>query len=108
EQFPALKNRNLKHSEYAKNSIVDLFDNNILSKSDVKEVNYTNHILALGLGNGQFKISKLPNSVQISCINSIESADLNGDKLPDLIMGGNFQQLIPQFGALDACYGNVL
>ncbi|SEI52397.1 Repeat domain-containing protein [Dyadobacter koreensis] len=107
-QFPFLKKKNIKHSEYAKNSIQELFPNDLMESSYERSVNYLKSAIAINDGKGNFKLSALPDMMQFSCLNAIESADLNKDGMPDLIVGGNFSHFIPQLGALDACRGNVL
>jgi enediyne biosynthesis protein E4 len=107
-QIPSLKKQNLKHGDYAKKSIQDLFPSELLGTSLVKLFNYCPSVLAINDGNGQFTVKPLPQRVQFSSVNAIQSADLNGDGNPDLIMGGNEFGLLPQFGRLDGSYGQVL
>ena len=108
EQIPALKKQNLKHSEYAKKSMQELFPAEVLNKCLVKQFNYASSIIALNKGDGQFVIQKLPPMVQTSCINAIHQMDINNDGYTDLILGGNKFGLPPQFGRLDASYGDIL
>ncbi|MEO6687268.1 MAG: VCBS repeat-containing protein, partial [Dyadobacter sp.] len=107
-QFPFLKKKNIKHSEYANNSIQDLFPGDIMSSTYERSVNYLKSAIAVNDGKGHFTLSPLPDMVQLSCLNAIESSDFNMDGKPDLVVGGNFSHFIPQLGALDACRGNVL
>ena len=108
EQFPQLKNANLKHSEYAKKNLGDLFEK--VKKGQVKPliINYGKSILARNDGKGQFTIEELPFEVQLSCVNDISTLDVNQDGFMDVILGGNSSQMIPQFGTLDACHGKIL
>jgi hypothetical protein len=46
--------------------------------------------------------------VQISSINAIHQIDINHDGYMDLILGGNNFGFPPQFGRLDASYGDIL
>jgi len=108
EQFPALKKDNLKHSDYAKKTIQDLFPANVLKQANVKAFNYCSSIVAINNGNGSFTVKPLPTKVQMSSINAICPADVNGDGKIDLITGGNLFGFPPQFGRLDASYGDVL
>ncbi|NIJ55727.1 hypothetical protein FHS68_004920 [Dyadobacter arcticus] len=107
-QFPFLKKEGIKHSEYATKSVQDLFPEDMLQSSVRKTVNYMKSAIAVNDGKGHFKLTPLPEMVQISCLNAIESEDVNHDGKPDLIVGGNFTHFIPQLGSLDACRGNVL
>ncbi len=108
EQFPQLKNANLKHSEYAKKGLSDLFEK--VKKGQVKplSVSFGQSILARNDGKGNFKIEALPFEIQLSCVNDIGTLDVNNDGFLDVILGGNSSQMIPQFGTLDACHGKVL
>ncbi len=108
EQFPALKNANLKHADYAKKSIDDLFESKLLENAEVHQINFVKSVIARNDGSGHFSLEELPIPVQFSCVNHIESMDVNKDGFPDLVMGGNNEQMIPQFGVLDACRGKVL
>jgi hypothetical protein len=107
-QIPSLKKQNLKHSDYAKKTIQDLFPAALLDSSLVKKFNYCSSIIAFNEGNGRFKIQPMPQMLQFSSVNAIRYLDLNGDGYTDLILGGNEFGFLPQFGRLDASFGNVL
>ena len=107
-QIPSLKKKNLKHAEYAKKTIQDLFPKAMLDASLVKKFNYCPSIVAFNEGNGRFTIRELPPMVQFSSVNAIQCADVNQDGIPDLILGGNEFGFLPQFGRLDAGFGDVL
>jgi hypothetical protein len=107
-QMPVLKKQNLKHGEFAKKTIQDLLPPALLKTSQVKQFNYCSSIVAINAGNGQFIIHKLPAMVQLSSVNAIQVADVNGDGFPDLIMGGNEFGFLPQFARLDGSFGDVL
>ncbi|MDQ6904106.1 MAG: VCBS repeat-containing protein, partial [Bacteroidota bacterium] len=108
QQIPSLKKQNLKHSEYAKKTIKELFPVEQLNSSLVKLFNYPSSIIALNKGNGKFVIQKLPPMAQISSTNAILQMDVNKDGYMDLVLGGNNFGFPPQFGRLDASYGDVL
>ncbi|HWK03862.1 MAG TPA: VCBS repeat-containing protein [Puia sp.] len=107
-QLPSLKKQNLKNASFARKSIQELFPAGLLDSAEVRLFNYTSSIVALNLGNGQFSIHRLPTSVQLSSVNAARCFDLNGDGFPDLVLGGNEYGFLPQFGRLDASFGQVL
>jgi enediyne biosynthesis protein E4 len=108
DQIPSLKKQNLRHAEYAKRSIRDLFPAAMLDTAEIKLFNYPSSIIALNLGHGHFDIRRMPTLVQLSCVNAVQAIDLNGDGKPDLVLGGNESGFLPQFGRLDASFGQVL
>lgn len=107
-ELPGLKKKVLKHDDYARQSITDLFSKDDLAKARVLEANYFKSVVALNQGDGQYVLHALPKEVQLSCVCDINCTDLNGDGAPDLIMGGNASGFLPQFSRLDASYGHVL
>jgi hypothetical protein len=108
DEIPAIKKQNLQHAEYAKKSIQELFPAELLNRSLVKTFNYCSSVVAINKGNGNFEIAKLPVCAQLSNVNSICVKDINQDGFPDLIIGGNEDNFLPQFGRLDASFGDVL
>ncbi|WP_245843484.1 VCBS repeat-containing protein [Niastella vici] len=108
EEIPSIKKENLQHKDYARKSIQELFPEEMIEKSNVKLFNYTKTIVAINNGNGQFTIQPLPYEAQLSLTNAILCTDINKDGFPDLVLGGNKSGFPPQFGKLDASYGDVL
>ncbi len=108
DQFPGLRKQNLKHADYATKTIQELFSKEQIEKSIVKQFNYCSSIIAINDGNGKFTIQKLLLRVQLSSVNAIDCIDINNDGRPDLVMGGNMFGFPPQFGRLDASFGDVL
>lgn len=108
DQFPALKKGNLLHSEYAKKDIVGLFGKDLLKTAAQRTFNYCRSVIAWNEGNGKFRVEALPYWIQLSSVNAVEFADVNGDQQPDLVLGGNRFIFPPQFGRLDGSYGQVL
>jgi hypothetical protein len=108
DQLPSLKKQNLQHREFAKKSIQELFDAELIGKATVKQINYTASCIAVNEGNGKFTIQELPAPAQFSCVNTIKCTDINQDGKTDLILGGNEFGFQPQFGRLDACAVTVL
>jgi hypothetical protein len=93
---------------YADKPIQKLFSKELMDKAIVKQFNYSQSCVAINNGSGNFTIQALPPMSQLSCINVFYSLDLNNDKLPDLVTGGNQFGFLPQFERLDASFGDVL
>lgn len=108
KELPILKKQILKHHDYAGKAIQDLFPKEKIKKTLVREARYFNSVVAINDGKGNFTIKKLPMATQLSSMTSCFVTDINGDNLPDLIMGGNHTNFLPQYGRNDASYGEVL
>ena len=98
----------MKNSDYATKTIQQLFNKKLTETATVKEVNYCSSIIAISDGKGSFVIKKLPPKVQLSSVNAVCIVDVNNDGKMDLIIGGNKSGFPPQFGRLDASYGDIL
>lgn len=107
-QIVSLKKQNLKFSDYATKSIKELFPEDILTKSIVREVNTASSIVAINTKDGHFNVINLPSQVQFSSVNAIAVLDINNDSNLDLLLGGNKYNFKPQYSRLDANYGSLL
>lgn len=108
DQFPSLKKQNLRHVDYADKSITDLFGEKIVGASASRNFDYNASIVAINKGDGSFDVQELPLMTQLSSVNAITIADVDGNGTQDLVVAGNMFGFPPQFGRLDANYGLVL
>jgi hypothetical protein len=108
DQIPSLKKKNLKHRDYAKKPVQELFPPEMIKACTIKTFNYAASVIAYNQGNGQFRITKMPSHVQLSSVNAVAVTDLNQDGKPDLVIGGNEYGFLPQFERLDASRGNIM
>jgi len=108
DAMPSMKKENLRHHEYAKKTIQTLFKAELVKSATVKTFNYSSSVIAWNEGNGKFTVQLLPLQVQLSSVNAILCKDVNSDGKPDLVLGGNITECLPQFGRLDANYGIIL
>ncbi len=108
EMVPSIKKNNLKHIEYAKKSIQEIFTPEDIKSSIVKIFDFATSIVAINKGGGQFEIVPLPATTQLSSVNAIQATDLNRDGKVDLILGGNHFDYQPQYDRLDGSFVDVL
>jgi enediyne biosynthesis protein E4 len=108
KQLPQLKKKFLHYSDYAGKTIDEIFTKDELSKAQVLTVTQPQSVIYLNEGNDNFSVEYLPVLSQLSTINCIDTADLNGDGIKDIFMAGNFYGLKPQGGRFDASYGVTL
>lgn len=57
---------------------------------------------------GHYRLRYLPREVQISPVRSMAFADINQDRKPDILIGGNFYGVLPTEGRYDANDGLIL
>jgi hypothetical protein len=107
DQLPALKKKYLKHHDYANQSVEQVFGVTRLAEALRLNVNSTASI-ALINDHGKFQPRELPYEVQLSQIHAVSVTDFNQDKIPDLIVGGNFYWSKPEIGINDASFGSIL
>lgn len=108
DQFPSLKKQHLRHDAYAGKTITDLFGEGIVRSSASRSFDYNASIIAINKGGGHFEITELPLMAQLSSVNALLIADVDGNGSNDLLVAGNMFGFPPQFGRLDANYGLVL
>lgn len=108
KQIASLKKKFVKHEDFAGKTISQILGTEMLSKSKRLEVTLFSSISLENIRNFNFNIKKLPKEAQFTPIYSILATDINGDNLPDLIIGGNNEETAPYFGTYDAGRGLVL
>jgi hypothetical protein len=108
KQIPSLKKKFVKHEDFAGKTISQILGAEMLRKSKRLEVTLFSSISLENIGNFNFNIKKLPKEAQFTPIYSILATDINGDNLPDLIIGGNNVDTAPYFGTYDAGKGLIL
>lgn len=108
EQIPMIKTENLKYADFAEKIFQELFLKNKIDQSEKKLFNYSSSVIAWNSGAGKFDIQPLPASIQFSTVNSIALTDINSDGKVDLLIGGNEFGFLPQFGRMDASFGNIV
>ncbi|MES2775506.1 MAG: VCBS repeat-containing protein [Bacteroidota bacterium] len=108
EAMPFLKKKNLRHEAYASKSVQDLVSAETFKAAVEKEFNFPASGVAVNKGSGQFDFQEFPSMVQLSSVNAIQCMDVNGDGKPDIILGGNQFNFLPQLQRLDASQGDIL
>ena len=107
DQIPSLKKMNLKHKDFARKSVQELFSNQ-LNDVATYTVNTSQSLIAYNDGSGHFSVKPMPVMIQLSSVNAAAIEDWNNDGSNDLFLAGNFFDLLPQFCRVDASFGNLL
>ena len=101
-QLPYLKNHFLMYKDYAGKSVNDIIGNDLISKSAKLSIQTLSSSLLINDGNGNFSITPLPIMAQTSPVFTIIADDFNKDGNIDILTGGNFFDIKPDIGRLDA------
>ena len=108
KQIPELKRKFVNFSDYARQPMDKVFDAEQLKKAVVRKVTNPNSCLLINEGNMKFSLKPLPLEAQFSPVFGIETLDYNADGKTDVLLAGNFFDLLPEMGRYDASYGLLL
>lgn len=108
KQVPGIKKKFVKYTDYAGKTIDEIFSKEELDGAVFKKASNPNSSLLINQGNLKFALKALPLRAQFSPVNAIESTDFNNDGIKDLILTGNFFDVLPEVGRYDANHGLVL
>jgi len=108
KQLPGLRKRYLKYSSFGDQTMEDIFDPEVLSRSVRLEANELRSMVLINEGDGAFRISYLPAAAQETPIYALLADDVDGDGDQDLLAGGNFYYVKPEIGRYDAGRGLLL
>lgn len=107
-QMPHISRKYQYYEDYMDKQITDVFSPQELESATLlKAYDLSTSVY---INNGDLTYSKidLPMQVQFSATYAISVDDYNGDKLPDILFGGNMYESKPEMGRYDASYGSLL
>lgn len=106
--MPSIKKKYVKFTDYAGKTIDQLIDEDALKKA-VKRTVYTGEsAVFINDGKGQLTFLPLPAQAQYSPVCAVLLTDYDHDGQKDLLLAGNFFDVLPEIGRYDASYGLVL
>jgi hypothetical protein len=108
QQISALKKEFVFYKDYADKSIPEIFDESSLEKAHKLHFYEPRTSLLINEGRNGFRLQPLPMEAQYAPVYGIEIADVDGDDLDDIVLGGNLFAVKPQVGRYDAMSGLVL
>jgi hypothetical protein len=106
--IPSIKERFVYHKDYANKSVDEIFTSAQKEGMIEKSVVNPQTSFFINDGKGNFSIVPLPIEVQFSPIYGIETCDYDHDNQPDVILTGNFFDVLPEIGRYDSNHGLVL
>jgi len=104
KQLPVIRKKYPDYASYSSASMKNIFGDKNLKGTELELLETSLFINE----NGTFEKRSLPREIQYSSIHAIETMDVNGDGVLDIILGGNHYNYKPQFGRDDASSGWVL
>lgn len=108
EQLPGLKKRFLTYKEFGSATINDIFREDELSNALKLQANHLESSYIQNLGNGKFKLHKLPVLAQIAPLYGMVTDDFNSDGNLDVAITGNDFGTEVGNGRYDALNGLVM
>lgn len=106
--LPLIKKRFLENDKYAGQTMRSIFTETELNEAIVKEVNESRSGLLRNNGNWNFSWEPFPVRAQFSPVHAIETMDIDRDGNLEILLAGNFFDVLPELGRYDAGYGVVL
>lgn len=88
QQMPFIKEKFPTFNDFANATIEDIYGTQLQQALNYKATTFANSYIE-NLGNGKFKISKLSNEMQFSCVQNMIIKDFNNDGNLDILGAGN-------------------
>ena len=107
-QLPYLKKKILLYKDYANKSINDIFGNDLISQSTKLAIQTLSSSVMINEGNLNFKLLPLPEMTQSAPVFAMVADDYDNDGKLDIFTGGNFWDVKPDIGRLDANAASLL
>ena len=107
-QLVFLKKRFRQYEKFASSTFSEVFDKNELARVQVKEIQTLASSLVLNQGGETFEVEALPMAAQVAPVFAVQATDFNEDGRIDLLLGGNFYEVKPSIGRMDASLGTLL
>ena len=93
------------NAQFAGQTIQDIFTNEQLEESLIKQVEVFESCIFLNDGSGGFEKVPLPAEAQFAPVKDMLLYDFDKDGFLDVVLGGNFNSVRPLYGRYEASYG---
>jgi hypothetical protein len=108
KQLPSIKKKFLYAADFAKASLSDVIPAKKLKEAIKYTADYFSNTIFINDGKQNFIAVPLPWQAQLTNYRTAAIINANNDALPDLLLGGNFEDNNIQMGRYDADFGTVL
>ncbi len=106
--LPVIKKRFVRHEDYGGKTIDAIFSREQMDGVQKKVAYEANTSLLINDGKGGFTLQSLPLAAQFAPIFGIVATDYDKDGKVDILLTGNFFDVLPEMGRYDANDGLVL
>jgi hypothetical protein len=103
-----LKDRYGSYTDYAKQTVADVFPQKDLAAAEIRNAYTFATTLVRNNGDGTFTMVPLPTEAQIAPVYGIYAGDFDADEKTDLLLAGNFDGAKPDIGRMAGGYGLYL
>lgn len=107
-QLPVLKKKFLYAADFAKATLQDLFGADKLDKATLLTADYFSSAILVNQGNLLFETRTLPWQAQLTPLKDAVVIQANKERLPDLLLMGNYYDNNTDMGRYDAGFGTFL
>ncbi len=108
KQLVLIRRKFKTYAEYGNATVKEVFTEKEMEGAQILKTNWMSSSFIENLGNGKFKISKLPTQAQLAPIYGMMPYDIDHDGKLDILMVGNDYGMELLNGRADAFYGLVL
>ncbi|NBB86131.1 MAG: hypothetical protein GVY12_07940, partial [Bacteroidetes bacterium] len=108
QHMPNLRSQYPTHFDFADAQLEDIFPRSVLQQAEVQEARQFASMVAYNTGDGIFSLEELPVEAQMAPVRSIMIDDMTGTGTPEVLLAGNFHDVLPIRGRYDASYGVLL
>ncbi|QRR02028.1 VCBS repeat-containing protein [Dyadobacter sandarakinus] len=108
KQIPMIRKKYIYARDFARASTADIVGADKLENAQVLSADYFRNAIFVNDGKGNFTAQPLDYKAQWSPYYDAQIVDANGDKLPDVLIMGNFYNCNIQMGRYDADFGTLL
>lgn len=108
QQIPGIKKKFESYEDFANANLEDIYTKNKLKNGIHYKAQTFASVFVENLGNGEFKMTKLPVEAQFSSINTILIDDFDNDNNKDVLVAGNLYQSEAETPRNDASIGLLM
>ncbi|MEO7265038.1 MAG: CRTAC1 family protein [Ferruginibacter sp.] len=102
DQVPSMRKKFVRYKDYSGKTLDDIFTESEKKGMDIYRTNFFSSGVLMNEGNGVFRFIAFPDKAQFSNINDMVIEDFDGDKINDIIAGGNSNDPAVMVGVYDA------